>query len=689
MSAPQTRLDEPLYLAALETLAGPVVAVDGNGVVLLFNPGAERASGIPRDEILGKTAWHLIPPERREEAALLLRRILEGAELAPLPLPWLHTSGELVHLLWTYTLVHRTGEEAPVVIFTGVDVTRQQALEERQHQLEAEDALRVAREEALRSSEARFSGIVELASDAIITINERGRIVLFNQGAQTIFGYRPSEVLGEPLEILIPERYRATHGGHISAFRRQSVSARKMGERTPIAGMRKSGEEFPAEASILKLELEDETLFSVVLRDVTDQRRVEREQRLLAELGKELAASLDEGALVQHLAHLLQRDLGDGCAVILRAEPGLVNPDPAWVGADHGEDLLEVLRSELDESLRETLSKGAVIRAPLPAPSGDSEPIHHPSGENPERGMRLLTVLERFGVHSLLAVPLAGAATIMGVVVVVGRDPGRVLDRAALDLAVEAGRRTGLALENARLYRDVQRALQARDDVLGVVSHDLGNPLAAIFIGVEGLERARARRGEEGEDYFLTAIRQSAQLMQTLIHELLEVRRMEAGHLNLDRERQPIEPLLERSLSFIDPLAGVKEVRISVHLPNDPLPEVEVDGTRIQQVFSNLLGNAVKHTPEQGEIAVTMERAEGELHIAVRDSGPGISAEDLPQVFDRFWRAEKTGGKGLGLGLAIARGIVRKHGGRIWAESDPGAGATFRFTLPLPDPDHG
>jgi signal transduction histidine kinase len=130
------------------------------------------------------------------------------------------------------------------------------------------------------------------------------------------------------------------------------------------------------------------------------------------------------------------------------------------------------------------------------------------------------------------------------------------------------------------------------------------------------------------------------------------------------------------------PLAAARSQQLSCRAPRE-LPTIQADPSRLQQVLSNVIGNAIKFTPEGGAIAVQAIVAQGDVRFSVRDSGPGISAEDLPRLFDRHWRARRTAHLGAGLGLAIARGIVEAHGGRIWAESDAGRGATFHFVLPL------
>jgi len=240
-------------------------------------------------------------------------------------------------------------------------------------------------------------------------------------------------------------------------------------------------------------------------------------------------------------------------------------------------------------------------------------------------------------------------------------------------------RQKALEIDLARRVELEQRAVQARDELVAVVSHDLKNPLGVIAIEASRLRRLPvaepARKAGE-------RIARSADRMKVLIGELLETARLESGRQILDLA--PAEPrqLVEEALAAMRPLAEAK--RIVLLEEWGELPErVQVDRERIFRVFSNLVGNAIKFTPEGGAIAARAAKRDGEVVVSIADSGPGIPSADLPFVFDRFWQARRTRSLGAGLGLPIAKAIVEAHGGRIWAESEPGKGARFVFTVPV------
>ncbi|HEX6041820.1 sensor histidine kinase, partial [Longimicrobium sp.] len=179
----------------------------------------------------------------------------------------------------------------------------------------------------------------------------------------------------------------------------------------------------------------------------------------------------------------------------------------------------------------------------------------------------------------------------------------------------------------------------------------------------------------------LETVKRSAVRMDRLIQDLLEVSRMVGGKLALAPQDEEMRLLVTEAGAMLRPLAEARGIRFTLDAPRE-LPRLRVDGARVMQVISNLVGNAVKFTPEGGSVTLGAAWDGRELHLSVADTGAGISPEQLPHVFGRFWQADSADSRGLGLGLAIARGIVEAHGGRIWVESELGEGSTFHFTLP-------
>jgi len=533
-----------------------------------------------------------------------------------------------------------------------------------------------AAEQRLKESEAKFSGIVSISADAIISIDDEQRITIFNNGAEQIFGYSKAEAIGTPLATLIPPRFREAHRQHVERFASGDATARRMGERlTTISGLRKSGEEFPAEAAISKLQVGNKTILTVALRDITERTRIEKEQRFLAEAGAVLAASLDYEQTLATVAHLVVRDFADWCTIELIDEHDQSTRRKA-VGRDPSKaDLCALLERIPIDRDRPYLTRTVfdTKRSLL------IEHVTPDALESAAQGSEHQRMLRALNPASLMALPLLGRGHLLGVLTFVSSAGSRPYGQSDLRLAEALAERAALAIENARLYDASVQAAQVRDQVLGLVAHDLRNPLSAITMHASLLRRSgdaperRSRKPVEG-------IQRAATRMNHLIQDILDVSRLEGG-LSVERARMPAGQLVFDSVEAQAPLAA----SASLSLGHDVGPEVSdvwADRDRVLQVFENLIGNAMKFTNAGGRITAGAALRDGEVLFWVEDTGAGIAAEEIPHVFDRYWQAQKARRGGAGLGLQIVKGIVEAHGGRIWVESKVGVGTTFYFTLP-------
>lgn len=226
--------------------------------------------------------------------------------------------------------------------------------------------------------------------------------------------------------------------------------------------------------------------------------------------------------------------------------------------------------------------------------------------------------------------------------------------------------------------RALRQAVRAREEVVGVVSHDLRNPLATVASAAELL--LELDFPEEKRNEHLRAIARSAERMRSLVGDLLDVNRIEAGGLAVDPRPVPARDLLDDAAEVARDLVGDRDLEVKRRVDGE-LPEVRADRDRVRQVFSNLVGNAVRFTPPGGRITLRARREGHTVVCGVDDTGPGIPEEEREHLFDRFWKRDRSEREGAGLGLAIVQGIVEAHGGRVWVESQPGEGARFRFTL--------
>jgi signal transduction histidine kinase len=293
-------------------------------------------------------------------------------------------------------------------------------------------------------------------------------------------------------------------------------------------------------------------------------------------------------------------------------------------------------------------------------------------------------MLRALGLASAVVVPIRKQGRTLGVISLARTGAAEPYDAADVAIAEELARRAALAVENARLYDAARQAVRARDEVVAVVSHDLRNPLNAVLIAATVLaEYGEAERLSERDRKQVEIIRRSVEQMTALTQDLLEVSSLESG--SVEMRPRPCSPatLVGAADEMFRPVAEEKGIALEVRTEEEGLTACRADYGRVLQVYGNLLGNAIKFTPAGGRVELGAARAADYVRFWVRDTGPGIQAEHLPRLFDRFWQARRGGKAGAGLGLAIAKSIVEAHGGQIWAESAPGQGSTFHFTLPV------
>jgi signal transduction histidine kinase len=233
-------------------------------------------------------------------------------------------------------------------------------------------------------------------------------------------------------------------------------------------------------------------------------------------------------------------------------------------------------------------------------------------------------------------------------------------------------------------YRQTEEAKRGRENILAIVSHDLRSPLSAVLLGIAYVKRA-AKKGTPPADLAgaLDAIHRSADMMKRLVDDLLDAATIEAGRFSIAAARQSLAPIVEDAVESARLAADAKRIRIDLSIPEGTHIAL-ADRQRLTQVLANLIGNAVKFSPEGAQVNVELHASGDWLRIDVADSGPGISTEDLPHVFSPYWQAQSTAHLGTGLGLFIARSIVEAHGGRIEANAAAGHGAVFSVSLPRP-----
>lgn len=362
--------------------------------------------------------------------------------------------------------------------------------------------------------------------------------------------------------------------------------------------------------------------------------------------------------------------------VALRAILGASRCEP--VLATSGEEALRLLRGE-EFAL-------ALVDVCMPGVDG-FELARRVRDEMPGKGLPIIFVTALQGdtdhVHRGYA---AGCVDYL----VKPLDP--VVVRGKVATFVELHRRRLAEQEARRARLEAESALRVREETLAAVSHDLKGPLSTIALSAGRLERVLSRLGVPAAEYTgaLTPIERAVTHMDRLVEDLLDVERLRAGRLALQRRAEMVGSLLLEAIELHEPVARARSIRLEGALPRDlERLEVACDRGRVVQVLSNLLANAIKHSPDGAPIEVRAERADGGVRLSIRDRGPGIAPELASRLFQRYERGPGQGRgatANLGLGLAIARGLVEAHGGTIGVESAEGEGSTFHFTLPVPAP---
>jgi signal transduction histidine kinase len=302
----------------------------------------------------------------------------------------------------------------------------------------------------------------------------------------------------------------------------------------------------------------------------------------------------------------------------------------------------------------------------------------------------VLDVILRAGFRGHLTIPLLGADQTVGALVVRRKEPGE-FPRSTVDLLQTFAAQSVLAIQNARLFHEVEDksrqladASQHKSQFLANMSHELRTPLNAILGYTELILDSVYGEMPEKARGVLDRVQRNGRHLLGLINDVLDLSKIEAGQLTLSLSGYSLKNVIHSVYSAVEPLASEKQIALKIDVAPE-LPQGRGDERRLTQVLLNLVGNAIKFT-DMGEVSIKGTSANGSFNVAVRDTGPGISAIDQAKLFQEFQQADNSITRkkgGTGLGLAISRQIIEMHGGRIWVESSPGHGSTFAFTLPV------
>jgi PAS domain S-box-containing protein len=588
--------------------ADAAITADLQGTVLSWNSTAEGLFGYLAAEAIGRPLKELLLPGELDNEPPLsdVACVYEGLRR--------RKDGGLLYINVSRNVVRLESAGAPHILYAKRDVTH----------------LKVARDAKL--VETRFGALLESTPDATLIVNAMGRIVLANSQAMRAFAYGPRELIGELVEVLLPERFRGTHVGHRSLFSQQPRT-RTMGRGLELFGRRRDGYEFPVEISLSPLQTDEGVMVMSAVRDITDRKKAEQKFRGLLESAPDAMVIVGRDGRIALVNSQLERLFGYAREELL----------------GQSVDILVPQRYRTHHARHRT----GFFSQPRPRAMGAGLELY---------GQR------RDGTEFPLEISLSPLET----------EEGLFVSAAIRD-----------ATERRRFEQTLQDASRLKSEFLATMSHELRTPLNGIIGFSEFLidEKAGALNAQQKE--YLTDVLASGRHLLRLINDVLDLSKIEAGKMDLIRERFDLAAAVDEVCAGVSPIAKAKAIALLRHISAE-LTVVNLDRHRFMQILYNLLSNALKFTDAGGQVSLVVERDEDAIRLQVRDTGIGISAADLPNLFVEFRQLESGTGRrhdGTGLGLVLTKRLAELHGGSISAESELGRGSVFCVKLPLTAPD--
>ncbi len=564
----------------------------------------------------------------------------------------------------------------------------------------------------LRTSNRQLDAIVQAVSDGITMQDPSGRLIYANQTAAAMIGYpSPDALLAAPLSEVVEKFELHDEEGNILSTNALPGRRALQGEQSTSMIMRFRVRETGTERWSLVhatpvLDERGEVLAAInIFRDMTARKQAEAEsQRLfhlekrareqaetaqqqlafLAEASTVLASSLDYTTTLSSVAQLVVPTLADWCSVTIVEESGEarqlavahVNPHRVEWALQLQQKYPPVPNPNAPQGLYKVLRTGEPDLIPF-----ISEEMLAGAAHDEEH----LALLRRLELRSSMVVALLARDRILGAITLISAESGRTFTQDDLRLAMDLAHRAATAVDNARLYKEAQQAIQLREQVLSIASHELRTPLTSILGFARLLKRPNAlqKMEEERIQRALQTILDQSQRLNQLIDVLLDFTHIQTGRLTITRDPVDLTALTRRIIETIQPT--LQKHWVDFTAPPHPLM-VAGDGVRLEQVIQNLLDNAIKYSPQGGTVRVEMEQRDGHVALSVSDQGIGIPSHALPHLFTSFYRADNVGAQqimGLGLGLYVVKESVALHGGTIEVTSEEGQGSTFKVSLPL------
>jgi len=604
----------------------------------------------------------IVHPDDQAHAAQVANATFESGSAGVNQFRWVRRDGQVI---WVETF------SAPVLDSGG------QPIGMRGVTLDITDRKRA--ETALRESEERFRSLFDNAPVGIC-LGRDGKILYGNNALLRMFGYDDiSTIQNKPLTDLVAPDARADVADRIRK--------REAHEPTPTSyetiGLRQDGSHFPYAVEVTRIMLPDGPATVAFCIDITARKRDEERQSLLMETSELLNTSLEYELTLERIAEAAVPRLADWAAIHMLED-----------------DIVRRLAVRHVDPAKTEMARNRPERYPL-QPGGQHIVAHVLASGKPEfyaqvpddllvaaaRDPEHLQLLRALGFTSYICVPLIARGRTLGTITLVTSVSGRHYDTTDLLLAEDLASRAAIAIDNARLYRQAQDAVRARDQFLSIASHELKTPLTSL-IGYTDLIFRRAGRDSslsERDQRAIRVISEQAGRLNKLVTALLDLSRIETGQLSIDRGVVELNGLVQRLVHEFVQAQSQDADRIVFQPASEPLVLIG-DELRLEQVVQNLLQNAMKYSPGGGTVVMQIERRENCACVSVRDEGIGIPPSALPNLFRRFYRAPNVDAhliNGMGVGLFVVKEIVHLHGGEITVESQENVGSTFTVRLPL------
>ena len=664
------------YRALFETTLDGIVILDDSGTYVEVNEALCTMLGASRRELLGRPFTDFVPPRRLPDAVSAFAQLQRDGTIA-FEFPLLRKDGSEINLEWR----SRSNAELGLYFCVARDLSARDALrasEERYRAFLANSS------EAIWRFELREPVSTSLDPDPQIDLfYEHGYLAECNDAMARMYGFpSSSDIVGAPLGDMLlrddpgnVEYLRAFIG---SGYRLIGAESREVD--------REGNEKFFVNNLIGIVEHGMLLRAWGTQRDVSEQRATEHDRaalvarlEFLADVTSVLGSTLDYDQTLASIAAAAVPRFADWCFIDIADAQGQVER----LVVQHSDPAQTALCVEMER--RYPTPPETPIGPPHTIRTGvtqsydiDTELVKTYARSDEHRQM-----LHDLRFHAGLVVPLVARGRTLGALSFALSESPRKFTADDVRLAEDLGRRAGMAIDNARLYGELQRANRAKDDFLAMLSHELRTPMTAMLGWASMLQTGAldATTSQTAADAIVQATRAQAHL----IDDLLDVSRIVSGKMRLTLEPLHLSTSIDAAIETVRPAADAKDIHIDVTRREDV--QLIGDGERLQQVFWNLLSNAVKFTPRGGRVSVELTCDATAARVSVRDTGEGIDRELLPFIFDRFRQGDSGASRkfgGLGLGLSIARNLVELHGGTVTALSEgKGRGAELTVTLPI------